>query len=134
MAMEILRANVQKEAEAELQRAIAKWGLMASRNEGYAVILEEFEETRDALNDLEGEINILWDAVKENAPFGTIDIYYQAVDVACEAIQTAAMALKMGLSFGGPDVLEIKNRLERKDGGQDEHGSNESGIGSDGNS
>jgi|SRR6202035_1595363 len=70
-----------REVLAELDRATALFGPFHSAHEGYAVMLEEFEE--------------LWDEIKAN----------NAINTRKEAIQVAAMALRflMDVKFDGQD-------------------------------
>lgn len=106
MAMEKLKETVEKAVMDELQRENASFPLFNSKHEGYAVIKEELEETREALDTLESSIAILWESVREKrvpsfiTDFNTTeDMHAQAVAVAAEAIQTAAMILKYDLSL-----------------------------------
>lgn len=73
MAMNELRKEVEAAAMAELNRANAKFPLFNSTHEGYAVILEDTTPTA---------------------------IFHQAIDAACEMVQTAAMLLKYEMSLG----------------------------------
>lgn len=70
-----------------------------SMHEGYAVILEEKEETADAYLEMSIRLDHLWRAVKADAPGMALDEAYSlrtaAVDTAAEAIQVAAMACKL---------------------------------------
>ncbi len=106
MAMTELIKEMETAALAELNRANANFPLFNSKHEGWAVIKEELEETREALDDLESSVNVLWDDVRGKdipgfiADFCTTDdIYRQAVAVAAEATQTAAMILKYSMSL-----------------------------------
>ena len=98
MAMNELRKEVEAAAMAELNRANAKFPLFNSTHEGYAVILEENVKT---------SLAVLWDRVKgiEVACFLDEDttptaMFHQAIDAACEMVQTAAMLLKYEMSLG----------------------------------
>lgn len=105
MAMEQLKENVMKEVQLELNRANEKFPLFNGPHESYAVILEEAEETEEALEAAKGSLAVLWDKIrgKEVACF-LKEITYpthlaeEFALVACEAIQAAAMCLKYGLS------------------------------------
>lgn len=101
MAMNELRKEVEAAAMAELNRANAKFPLFNSTHEGYAVILEEAEEAQEAMENVKTSLAVLWDRVKgiEVACFLDEDttptaIFHQAIDAACEMVQTAAMLLK----------------------------------------
>lgn len=104
--MERLRNEVKDITMAELQRANEKFPLFNSDHEGYAVILEEKEETEEALQVLRSQIKLLWDKVRGKMPtvplpgdsFSTGKAYDAAVNVACEAIQAAAMIKKLEAS------------------------------------
>lgn len=106
MAMEQLKENVMKEIQQELNRANEKFPLFNGPHESYAVILEEAEETEEALEDAKRSIVILWDKIrgKDVASFleevtSPAHLAEEFALVACEAIQTAAMCLKYGLSI-----------------------------------
>ena len=49
MAMEKLKENVMKEVQCEPDRSNEKFPLIKSLHESYAVILEEAEETEEAM-------------------------------------------------------------------------------------
>lgn len=107
MAMNELRKEVEAAAMAELNRANAKFPLFNSTHEGYAVILEEAEGAQEAMENVKTSLAVLWDRVKgiEVACFLDEDttptaIFHQAIDAACEMIQTAAMLLKYEMSMG----------------------------------
>ena len=107
MAMNELRKEVEAAAMAELNRANAKFPLFNSTHEGYAVILEEAEEAQEAMENVKTSLAVLWDRVKgiEVACFLDEDttptaIFHQAIDAACEMVQTAAMLLKYEMSMG----------------------------------
>lgn len=106
MAMNELRKEVEAAAMAELNRANAKFPLFNSTHEGYAVILEEAEEAQEAMENVKTSLAVLWDRVKgiEAACFLDEDttptaIFHQAIDAACEMVQTAAMFLKYEMSL-----------------------------------
>ncbi|MCH5340078.1 MAG: hypothetical protein J1E01_01295 [Acetatifactor sp.] len=131
MAMEQLLENVMKEVQQELDRANGKFPLFNSSHEGYAVILEKAEETKDALDIAKLSLNALWNNVEGSKLLqdtGKI-IHPEAMAyfafVACEAIQTAAMCLKYWLYADqekpeeGKCLLE-KNLFEETGGSADE--------------
>ena len=117
MAMDKLKKEVQELAMAELQRANARFPLFASDHEAYAVTLEEVEEAREELQDLESQMKEFWDDVrgKDNLPFPSyespMDIYRTAIKLACEAIQAAAMLMKCEESRNARE--DAKARQER---------------------
>lgn len=99
----------------ELEYGKINHGLFKSKHEGYAVLLEEFEETKDELEALEIEINRIWDGVKcdknaEEHQNACNNAFKYAVRVAIEAIQTAAMARKNIIS--NYNVLSVEKEIE----------------------
>lgn len=107
MAMNKLKKEVVKAANNELNRANDKFPLFNSEHEGMAVIWEEFEESKEALEELEASTRCFWDHVRGKEtpcflketikPLTIADI---ALNLACEAIQTAAMFMKYEMSLG----------------------------------
>lgn len=94
-----IQSDVQALVQKELNSANEKFPQFHSAHEGYAVILEEVEETHADLNELEKALDILWrNGIKENnikfsfKQIATIKAI--AVNLTCEAIQVAAMAQK----------------------------------------
>lgn len=83
----------------ELEAANQKFPLFNSTHEAFAVILEEAEEAKEEAGNLDILMNNFWIGVKENhVPEALHEeltgIYKTALDLAVEAIQTAAMARK----------------------------------------
>lgn len=118
MAMNELRKEVEAAAMAELNRANAKFPLFNSTHEGYAVILEEAEESQEAMENVKTSLAVLWDRVKgiEVACFLDEDttptaIFHQAIDAACEMVQTAAMLLKYEMSMGQRQKRKEKTHM-----------------------
>lgn len=109
MAMIKLREEIVNAANNELNRANEKFPLFHSEHEGYSIIREELEESKEALDELEASMGCLWDHVREKEtpcflketikPLSVANI---ALNLACEAVQTAAMLMKYEMS------LEIK--------------------------
>ena len=60
MAMNELRAEVEAAAQAELNRANERFPLFNSRHEGYAVTLGKMEEAKEALDNAESSLAVLW--------------------------------------------------------------------------
>lgn len=97
--MDAIRPDVERLVRKELKSANEKFGMFHSQHEGYAIILEEFEEAHDDLIDLELEIKRLWNCVKcditdEELYRNLVATKIKAVSLAVEAIQVAAMAQK----------------------------------------
>lgn len=90
-------------ADLELETAVEKWGLNHSNHESVAVFREEVEEAGEEMNNLGFAAGTIWDLTKKNADPETMRAAYEkayhiAVNLACEAIQAAAMARKGILS------------------------------------
>ena len=102
-SMDAIKQKIFELTETELKAANEKFPLFASSHEAYGVIFEEFDETRDELESLEYSIDQFWSDVKENSSEDVKNdrltrIYEKSIDLAVEAIQTAAMARKGILS------------------------------------
>lgn len=100
---DVVKRDVYKLIDAELEAANEKFPLFASNHEAFAVLLEESEETQEEGTNLETLVNDFWIGVKENrAPEALHEaltaIYATSINLAVEAIQTAAMARKGILS------------------------------------
>lgn len=84
----------------ELQAANEKFPAFNSRHEGYAVILEELEETQVAYNNTKTMIERIWWLTKFNSEKAAFkkqveEAIKTAGEMAAEAIQTAAMLQKL---------------------------------------
>lgn len=102
MAITAIKESVTEEVNRELNRANEHFPLFHSRHEAMAVIGEEYEETAEALGELQSLLQYMWKETRGNnkvqiSPFAAASV---AMDVACEAIQTAAMLFKMEMSLG----------------------------------
>ena len=92
--------QINKAVADELAAATKAFGHNISRHESYAVLLEEFEETRDELQRLESGIGVMWwQMIKKNADTDTVDAWLKSmhtvsVNMIAEAVQTAAMIEK----------------------------------------
>jgi len=82
----------------ELREANRKNPPFHSLHEGYAVLLEEIDETKEALDFLDFDRGLLWEYIKQDDMAQAMKqakaIERQAVHLAAEAIQVAAMAEK----------------------------------------
>lgn len=106
MVMGELKQEIVAAANNELNRANEKFPLFNSGHEGAAVIYEELQEGKEALEELESSLLCLWDHIrgKETPCFmkGAIKplaIAELAINLACEATQTAAMLMKFEMSI-----------------------------------
>lgn len=102
-SMDVIKQKIYELTEMELKAANEKFPLFASSHEAYAVIFEEFDEAREELEMVEYSLDKFWTEVKENESQEVKNkrltrIYENAVKLAVEAIQTAAMARKGILS------------------------------------
>ena len=95
--MNAVKQDVEKLVQKELESANQKFPMFRSDHEGAAVILEEIEETHSEMLDMELNYKSLWQTIKENfintASYAEL-IFDDAINLACEAIQVAAMAQK----------------------------------------
>lgn len=101
--VDAIKQKIYELTETELKVANEKFPLFASSHEAYAVIFEEFDEAREELETVEYSLDKFWTEVKENESPEVKNkrltrIYENAVKLAVEAIQTAAMARKGILS------------------------------------
>lgn len=101
--VDAIKQKIYELTETELKAANEKFPLFASSHEAYAVIFEEFDEAREELEKVEYSLDKFWTEVKENESPEVKNkrltrIYENAVKLAVEAIQTAAMARKGILS------------------------------------
>lgn len=94
-----IRPAIEKLAEMEKQDANRKFPLFHSMHEGYAVLLEEVEEAREALTRTEISLSALWAHVRDNNAGRALEfagrVREHALDLAVEAVQVAAMAQKL---------------------------------------
>ena len=93
-----IRPAIEKLAEMEKRDANRVFPLFHSLHEGYAVLLEEVEEAREALNLAEGSLSMLWAHIRDNNAGRALEfagrVREHALDLAVEAIQVAAVAEK----------------------------------------
>ena len=95
--MKKLKQKVKKLTESELAEANSNFPQFASPHEGYAVILEEFEETTHELRNFGFALQSLWAGIKrdEIQLDKLTKLCSIAQNMACESIQTAAMCQKL---------------------------------------
>ena len=103
--MNAVENDVRTLVDKELAAANERFPQFHSQHEGYAVIKEEVEETREQLDAVERYLNYLWDRVKQDCTTKEKVEYIHmfAINAACEAIQVAAMCKKF---------LEMEERLK----------------------
>lgn len=96
--MNAIENNVRALADKELAAANERFPQFHSTHEGYAVILEEAEETRLAADDFMFDLENMWAWIKnndsENTNTACRSCLEGAIKIACEAIQVAAMCKK----------------------------------------
>jgi hypothetical protein len=109
MAMKKIKKGVESLALEELELANEQKPLFHSCHEGAAVIYEELEECMEEFERLKDAFEELWACVRKDS---NDDIRYVdlmeicAVDLACEAIQVAAMCKKYSMSTYYQKMLE----------------------------
>lgn len=94
--MNAIENQVRELVKVELSAANERFPQFHSAHEGYAVILEEFDEVREQMTAAEHFLSCLWDMVKHNSPakYQAENLMLFSSNVACEAIQVAAMCKK----------------------------------------
>ena len=89
--------------EEELQAAMDEHGDFHSFHEGYAVLLEEVEELKEACEGIEFLLSMVWENVRNDHEPEILAFAHKldrsAQHCAAEAIQVAAMACKL-IRFG----------------------------------
>ena len=94
--MSTIKSGVEKLVQKELGAANQKFPVFHSDHEGAAVIFEEMQETENELKNVQEYFKALWESVKQNvdAEWCGESIKIASANLACEAIQVAAMAQK----------------------------------------
>lgn len=97
--MNIVTDEVHALVAKEYEAAGREHGPLASMHEGYAVLLEELEETEEELTAAFAEAKYLWRQIKTDndlaAIVSTRRVKTCAVRAACEAIQVAAVCKRI---------------------------------------
>ena len=97
--MNVVTNEVMELVNKEYEAAKAANGPLASLHEGYAVLLEEMEETQEACKRTTDYTSFLWDHIRRNNPeyarYTVDDISERAIHTACEAIQVAAVCKRI---------------------------------------
>lgn len=104
--------SVESIVSEELNIALQKFGEFKNNHEAYAVMKEEIEEAEEELIELNTLLRNYWYYVKINSSTNAIHpklkyIRKHAINMACEAIQVAAMAEK-ALRIENKNILEDK--------------------------
>lgn len=103
--MNAVENDIEFLVEKELKKANEKFPMFASAHEGYAVIKEEIEEAEQELHEIKNSLDMLWHNIKINDSDWQnefdIQIKAQCKNLACEAVQVAAMAQKFIDSLEG---------------------------------
>lgn len=101
--MRNLRREVEAIARIELLRANDEHPLFASNHEGFMVMYEELNEANQEITEANEAAELLMDAVFSDNYETALDHAHKverlAIEAACEAIQTAAMARKFKDSY-----------------------------------
>ena len=100
--MEKLKVDVKPLVLDEYKRASEQFGATHnSSHEACAVTFEEVIECDNALNDVKNDLHIVWSNTMANKPSlrEWNKLKEDAINLACEAIQVAAMAYKSLQSF-----------------------------------
>ena len=95
--MNAVKQDVEKLVQKELESANQRFPMFRSDYEGAAVIFEEIEECKQEIENLEIQFEVLWSYVKADNKISVITskrLKLAAANLACEAIQVAAMAQK----------------------------------------
>ena len=107
--MNAVKSNVENIVQKELESANQRFPMFRSDHEGAAVICEEIEEAEHELKEMQFEFKEMWRSVKLNIggiPFCEA-VLKRSLNLACEAIQVAAMAQKF---------IDSKKEREKSEG------------------
>ena len=96
--MNVVKQDVEKLVQKELESANQRFPMFRSDHEGAAVILEEIEEAESEMRGVNRHFAGVWHSVKSDERIKSYQymnkIKNRAVNLSCEAIQVAAMAQK----------------------------------------
>ena len=96
--MNSVKQEVEKLVQKELESANQKFPMFRSDHEGAAVIFEEIEEAESEMRGVNRHFASTWYSVKNNERIKAYSyinkLKNSAANLACEAIQVAAMAQK----------------------------------------
>ena len=103
--MEKLKNSVEKLMEIEVVDSNKKFcPIFHSEHEAYSILKEEVEEAADELEEVQDQLNYMWDGIKRNnSTVYTTEIAKRmktyAINLSAESIQVAAMCQKFIDSF-----------------------------------
>ena len=94
--MNVVKSDVEKLVQKELESADQRFPMFRSDHEGAAVIFEEIEESKSNQINIELIFSRLWKGIKKDMTDINLmnGLKREAINLACEAIQVAAMAQK----------------------------------------
>ena len=96
--MDVVREEVRKCIDKELEHACKKFSMFSTLHEAYAVTLEEMQEAEEELNNVKRFMDLEWKQIRlNNSELSCCQasrVKYAAERLAIEAIQVAAMAQK----------------------------------------
>lgn len=111
-----LKSKVFPLVEFELNEANKNYPPFHSPHEGAAVIAEEIGEAREALKAVDDGFGEMWQGITKDVELATHDAYIDAIEaaavnLACEALQVAAMCEKYYDSLIEGEKDEKENRI-----------------------
>lgn len=93
--MNVAAEKMEELVKLEYEAAQAAHGPLASMHEGWAVALEELEETEQELREVRERLDMAWAWIKHDSPWFAAEamegVMRHAVRCACEAVQVAAV-------------------------------------------
>lgn len=96
--MNAVKEDIENLVKKELKSANERFPLFASNHEGYSVIKEEVDESNEEINLINESLELAWGYIKTNGGYTTTNaiklLKTNAINLACEAIQVAAVAQK----------------------------------------
>lgn len=109
--MKKLKKRIEEDISFELAEANRNYPLFASPHEGLAIIGEEMEEAKAEMRQVELWFDLLTKNVFYNEEEGAMedigDLVNFATNLACEAVQVAAMGRKWQMGFERKDLKEM---------------------------